>query len=80
MLLSTWRGPVLPDLVAAAEQLPDGLVLDGELVVRDTAAGRQPFEVLQHHATARGRTATAPAAQTVAFFGGRGAGDVKASR
>ncbi|MFF1343313.1 DDE-type integrase/transposase/recombinase [Streptomyces sp. NPDC058290] len=56
------------DLVAAAEQLPDGLVLDGELVVWDTAAGRLSFEALQRRAAARGRTATALAAKTPAFF------------
>ncbi|MEU4730414.1 hypothetical protein [Streptomyces sp. NPDC023588] len=57
-----------PDLVAGAEQLPDGLVLDGELVVWDTAAGRLSFEALQRRAAARGRTATALAATSPAFF------------
>ncbi|MCX4804699.1 hypothetical protein OG594_24295 [Streptomyces sp. NBC_01214] len=47
-----------PDLVAAAEaQLPHGLVLDGELVVWDTEAGRLSFEALQRRAAARGRGA-----------------------
>ncbi|MFF1497582.1 hypothetical protein [Streptomyces sp. NPDC058304] len=55
-------------MVAAAEQLPDGLVLDGELVVWDTAAGRLSFEALQRRAAARGRTATALAAKSPAFF------------
>ncbi|WP_405533766.1 ATP-dependent DNA ligase (plasmid) [Streptomyces avidinii] len=55
-------------MVAAAEQLPDGLVVDGELVVWDTAAGRLSFEALQRRAAARGRTVTAPAAKTPAFF------------
>ncbi|WP_053690173.1 hypothetical protein [Streptomyces sp. WM6372] len=61
VLLQTRRGPLVqdsfPDLVAAAEQLPDRLVLDGELVVWDTAAGRLSFEALQRRAAARGRTA-----------------------
>ncbi|MFF8280713.1 hypothetical protein ACF05T_32400 [Streptomyces lateritius] len=55
-------------MVAAAEQLPDGLVLDGELVVWDTAAGRLSLEALQRRAAARGRTATALAAKSTAFF------------
>nr|WSW49887.1 hypothetical protein OG296_43540 [Streptomyces sp. NBC_01001] len=72
VLLQTRRGSLIqdrfPDLVAAAEQLPDGLVLDGELVVWDTAAGRLSFEALQGRAAARGRTAAALAAKTPAFF------------
>ncbi|MCX5009453.1 hypothetical protein OG765_00280 [Streptomyces sp. NBC_00555] len=72
VLLQTRRGSLVqdrfPDLVAAAEQLPDGLVLDGELVVWDTAAGRLSFEALQRRAAARGRTAAALAAKTPAFF------------
>ncbi|MFD9621512.1 hypothetical protein ACFWB2_30150 [Streptomyces virginiae] len=40
-----------PVLVAVAEQLPEDLVLDGELVVWDTAAGRLSFEALQRRAT-----------------------------
>ncbi|MFJ3861924.1 ATP-dependent DNA ligase [Streptomyces sp. NPDC090085] len=72
MLLQSRRGSLIqdrfPELVAAAAQLPDGLVLDGELVVWDTAAGRLSFEALQRRAAARGRTATALAAQTPAFF------------
>ncbi|MFK0050435.1 ATP-dependent DNA ligase [Streptomyces sp. NPDC090741] len=71
-LLQTRRGSLVqdrfPDLVAAAAQLPDGLVLDGELVVWDTAAGRLSFEALQRRAAARGRTAAALAARTPAFF------------
>ncbi|UUU37689.1 ATP-dependent DNA ligase [Streptomyces sp. NBC_00162] len=70
--MQTRRGSLVqdrfPDLVAAAEQLPDGLVLDGELVVWDTAAGRLSFEALQRRAAARGRTAAALAAKTPAFF------------
>ncbi|MFD9574906.1 ATP-dependent DNA ligase [Streptomyces sp. NPDC059982] len=72
LLLQTRRGSLVqdrfPELVAAAEQLPDGLVLDGELVVWDTEAGRLSFEALQRRAAARGRTATALAAKTPAFF------------
>ncbi|MFG2711956.1 hypothetical protein ACGFX2_15535 [Streptomyces goshikiensis] len=72
LLMQTRRGSLVqdrfPDLVAAAEQLPDGLLLDGELVVWDTAAGRLSFEALQRRAVARGRTATALAAKTPAFF------------
>ncbi|MFF8271374.1 ATP-dependent DNA ligase [Streptomyces sp. NPDC016562] len=72
LLLQTRRGSLVqdrfPDLGAAAEQLPDGLVLDGELVVWDTPAGRLSFEALQRRVAARGRTATALAAKTPAFF------------
>ncbi|WP_234321149.1 hypothetical protein [Streptomyces katrae] len=72
LLLQTRRGVLVqdrfPDLVAAAEQLPEGLVLDGELVVWDTAAGRLSCQALQRRAAARGRTATAFAAKTPAFF------------
>ncbi|RPF30247.1 ATP dependent DNA ligase-like protein [Streptomyces sp. Ag109_G2-6] len=47
-----------PDLVAAAvEQLPPGLVLDGELVVWDVEEGRLSFEALQRRASARARGA-----------------------
>ncbi|MFD7096406.1 ATP-dependent DNA ligase [Streptomyces xanthophaeus] len=72
LLLQTRRGSLVqdrfPDLAAAAGQLPDGMVLDGELVVWDTAAGELSFEALQRRAAARGRTATALAAKTPAFF------------
>ncbi|MFB6559608.1 hypothetical protein ACFCYH_12090 [Streptomyces sp. NPDC056400] len=72
LLLQTRRGSLVqdrfPDLVAAAEQLPEGLVLDGQLVVWDAAAGRLSFEALQRRAAARGRTATALAAKTPEFF------------
>ncbi|MFF5939016.1 ATP-dependent DNA ligase [Streptomyces sp. NPDC012508] len=72
LLLQTRRGSLiqdrLPDMVAAAEQLPDGLVLDGELIVWDTEAGRLSFESLQRRAAARGRTATVLAAKSPAFF------------
>ncbi|MCX4625177.1 ATP-dependent DNA ligase [Streptomyces sp. NBC_01443] len=45
-----------------------GLVVDGELVVWDTAAGRLSFEALQRRAAARSRTASALAAKSPAFF------------
>ncbi|MEY2273547.1 ATP-dependent DNA ligase [Streptomyces sp. BF23-19] len=58
-----------PDLVAAAEaQLPHGLVLDGELVVWDTEAGRLSFEALQRRAATRARGAAGLAARWPAFF------------
>ncbi|MFG2987349.1 hypothetical protein ACGFYQ_40005 [Streptomyces sp. NPDC048258] len=51
VLLQTRRGSMIqdrfPELVAAAEQLPHGLVLDGELLVWDAEAGRLSFEALQ---------------------------------
>ncbi|MGR4883939.1 hypothetical protein ACIPUC_31600 [Streptomyces sp. LARHCF249] len=57
-----------PDLVAAADQLPDGLVLDGELVVWDQQAGQLSFEGLQRRAAARGRSARSLATSLPAFF------------
>ncbi|MET9960073.1 ATP-dependent DNA ligase [Streptomyces sp. NPDC006326] len=70
--MQTRRGSLVqdrfPDLVAAAGQLPEGLVLDGELVVWDTAAGRLSFEALQRRAAARGRTAGALATKSPVFF------------
>ncbi|MFB7984124.1 ATP-dependent DNA ligase [Streptomyces vinaceus] len=58
VLIQTRRGSMVqdrfPDLVAAAvEQLPPGLVLDGELLVRDPEAGALSFEALQRRAAAR---------------------------
>ncbi|MFK0017066.1 hypothetical protein [Streptomyces sp. NPDC091027] len=71
LLLQTRRGSLIqdrfPDLAAAAGQLPDGLVLDGEVVVWDTAEGRLSFEALQRRAATRGRTATALAVPSPAF-------------
>jgi ATP-dependent DNA ligase len=68
LLLQTRCGSLIqdrfPDLIAAAEQLSDGLVLDGELVGWDTATGRLSFEAHQRRLAARGRTATALAAKT----------------
>ncbi|MEV6683958.1 ATP-dependent DNA ligase [Streptomyces sp. NPDC051130] len=72
LLVQTRRGTLIqdrfPDLVAAAAQLPAGLVLDGELVVWDTAGGRLSFEGLQRRTAARGRTARELAASLPAFF------------
>ncbi|MGW1765138.1 ATP-dependent DNA ligase [Streptomyces sp. NPDC002073] len=72
VLLQSRRGSLIqdrfPDLVAAAEQLPDGLVLDGELLVWDTEEGRLSFEALQRRAAARGRSAPTLAARTPAYY------------
>ncbi|WP_328774905.1 ATP-dependent DNA ligase [Streptomyces goshikiensis] len=72
-LLQTRRGSLIhdrfPDLVAAAYKLPDGLVLDGELVVWDAKAGRLSFEGLQCRTAARGRRGMrALAASLPAYF------------
>ncbi|MGW7316159.1 ATP-dependent DNA ligase [Streptomyces sp. NPDC054865] len=71
-LVQTRRGSLIqdrfPDLVAAAEQLPDGLVLDGELLVWDPQVGRLSFEALQRRAAARGRTAPTLASRWPAYF------------
>ncbi|MFB7268459.1 ATP-dependent DNA ligase, partial [Streptomyces nojiriensis] len=69
MLVQTRGGALVqdrwPDLVAAAEsQLPAGLVLDGELVVRDTGAERLSFEALQRRAATSARGAAGLAAPT----------------
>ncbi|MFD3875126.1 hypothetical protein [Streptomyces sp. NPDC058623] len=70
VLVQTGRGSLIQDrfrdLVAAAEQLPDGLLLDGALLVWDPEAGRLSFEALQRRAAARGRTA--PAARWPAYY------------
>ncbi|OKK10615.1 DNA ligase [Streptomyces sp. CB00455] len=72
VLLQTRRGSLVqgafPDLVAAAEQLPDGLVLDGELLAWDVEAGVLSFEGLQRRAAARAGGASALAARLPAFF------------
>ncbi|WP_412079411.1 RNA ligase family protein (plasmid) [Streptomyces xanthophaeus] len=72
VLLQTRRGALVqaafPDLVAAAEQLPHGLVLDGEVLVWDPESGGLSFEALQRRAAARARTAPALAARLPAFF------------
>lgn len=74
MLLQTRRASLVqdrfPDLVAAAEaQLPQGLVLDGELLVWDPERGRLSFEALQRRAAARGRGASGLAAKWPASYG-----------
>ncbi|WP_244291576.1 RNA ligase family protein [Streptomyces subrutilus] len=73
VLLQTRRGSLVqdrfPDLVAAAaEQLPPGLVLDGEVLVWDPETGGLSFEGLQRRAAARARTAPALAARLPAYF------------
>ncbi|MFJ5546448.1 hypothetical protein [Streptomyces sp. NPDC093225] len=71
-LVQTRRGALVqdrwPDLVAAAEQLPGGLVLDGELLVWGVAASRLSFEGLQRRAAARARGAAALATGWPAYF------------
>ncbi|MEU9182045.1 ATP-dependent DNA ligase [Streptomyces sp. NPDC048550] len=71
-LVQTRRGRLIqdrfPDLTAAAEQLPDGLVLDGELVVWDRDTGELSFEGLQRRTAARGHTARELAGPLPAFF------------
>ncbi|MER6521832.1 ATP-dependent DNA ligase [Streptomyces sp. NPDC001553] len=73
VLVQSRRGALIqdrfPDLVAAAEQqLPDGLVLDGELLVWDPEEGRLSFEALQRRAAVRGRNAPTLAARWPAYF------------
>ncbi|MFB7776282.1 ATP-dependent DNA ligase [Streptomyces bauhiniae] len=64
------RGALLqtrfPDLVRAAAALPDGLVLDGELVVWD--AGHVSFEAVQRRAAAGSRSAGQLAKQFPTHF------------
>ncbi|MEU8844143.1 hypothetical protein AB0D97_34385 [Streptomyces roseus] len=67
VLIQTRRGSMVqdrfPDLVAAAaDQLPPGLVLDGELLVWDPEAGALSFEALQRRAAVRARGAAGLAA------------------
>lgn len=71
VLIQSRRGAMLqdrfPDLVTAArEQLPGGVVLDGELLV--WSGGRLSFEALQRRAVAGPRTARALAAELPAHF------------
>ncbi|MFF3015363.1 ATP-dependent DNA ligase [Streptomyces sp. NPDC057939] len=72
VLLQTRRGSLIqdafPDLVAAAERLPHGLVLDGEVVVWDPEVEALSFEGLQRRAAARARTAPALAARLPAHY------------
>ncbi|MGK5631831.1 ATP-dependent DNA ligase [Streptomyces sp. URMC 123] len=70
VLLQSRRGSLLqrqfPDLVAAARQLPHGLVLDGELLVWHE--GRLSFEALQRRASARARSVAQLAEALPAHF------------
>ncbi|MER6684625.1 ATP-dependent DNA ligase [Streptomyces olivaceoviridis] len=70
VLLQSRRGSLVqsrfPDLVRAAYSLPDGLVLDGELVV--WSGGRLCFEALQRRAASSGRTAARLAEEMPAHF------------
>ncbi|MFE9804723.1 hypothetical protein ACFYP6_38970 [Streptomyces goshikiensis] len=50
------------------EQLPAGLVLDGELLAWDPEAGRLSFEGLQRRAAARSRSAATLAARLPAYY------------
>ncbi|WP_327733009.1 ATP-dependent DNA ligase [Streptomyces nojiriensis] len=72
LLLQTRRGSLIqdhfPDLVAAADRLPGGLVLDGELVAWNTKVGQLSFEGLQRRTAALGRSARRLAATLPAFF------------
>ncbi|MEU6419684.1 ATP-dependent DNA ligase [Streptomyces spiralis] len=70
MILHSRRGAFIqgrfPDLGQAAGKLPDGLVLDGELVAWD---GEQlSFEALQRRAASSGRTAVRLAEELPAHF------------
>ncbi|MEV7730130.1 hypothetical protein AB0P15_36270 [Streptomyces sp. NPDC087917] len=62
------RRLTFPDLVAAAGQLPDGLVLDGEVLAWDVELGALSFEGLQRRAAARARTAPALTARLPALY------------
>ncbi|MFG2987510.1 hypothetical protein ACGFYQ_40960 [Streptomyces sp. NPDC048258] len=72
VLLQTRRGSLIqdrfPDLVAVAEQLPHGLVPDGELLVWDAEAGRLSFEALRRRTAASGRSAPTLAVRWPAYF------------
>ncbi|MFD5639624.1 hypothetical protein ACFWJM_36560 [Streptomyces sp. NPDC127077] len=63
MLLQTRRGALVQsaftNLVAAAEQLPPGLVLDSEVLVWDAESSALSSEAPQRRAAARGRRALA---------------------
>ncbi|MGW0708968.1 ATP-dependent DNA ligase [Streptomyces sp. NPDC002643] len=70
VLVQSRRGRLVqerfPDLVRAAERLPDGLVLDGELVV--WADEQLSFEALQRRAASSGRAAARLAEELPAHF------------
>ncbi len=66
-----------PDLGAHLARLPAGTVLDGELIIWDTAQGRTSFSALQHRVTAgRARGTGAHPATLVCFDLLQDAGDV----
>ncbi|MDX3526316.1 ATP-dependent DNA ligase [Streptomyces sp. ID05-39B] len=70
VLIQSRRGALIqarfPDLVHAAARLPDGLVLDGELLV--WAGEHLSFEALQRRAASQRRTAARLAEQMPAHF------------
>ncbi|MFK0142626.1 ATP-dependent DNA ligase [Streptomyces murinus] len=70
VLLQSRRGALMqarfPDLVRAASALPDGLVLDGELIV--WSGDHMSFEALQRRAASSGRTAARLAEELPAHF------------
>ncbi|MEV8311950.1 ATP-dependent DNA ligase [Streptomyces flavidovirens] len=70
VLLQSRRGSLIqrnfPDLVCAAQQLPSGLVLDGELVVWHQ--GRFSFEALQRRAVSGSRTVAQLAVTYPAYY------------
>ncbi|MFE0805286.1 ATP-dependent DNA ligase [Streptomyces sp. NPDC058812] len=70
LLIQSRRGNLIqarfPDLVRAASQFPDGLVLDGDLVV--WAGEHMSFAALQRRAASSGRTASRLAEELPAHF------------
>ncbi|MET8609736.1 ATP-dependent DNA ligase [Streptomyces misionensis] len=70
VLLQSRRGALIharfPDLAQAAAALPDGLVLDGELIV--WSGGSMSFEALQRRAVSSGATAHRLAEEMPAHF------------
>ncbi|OII61426.1 hypothetical protein BJP40_05475 [Streptomyces sp. CC53] len=70
LLVQSRRGSLMqsgfPDLVAAAADLPDGSVLDGELAV--WAEGHLSFEALQRRAVSGGKAAARLAQEMPAHF------------
>ncbi|MET7296579.1 hypothetical protein ABZS79_31495 [Streptomyces griseoloalbus] len=70
LLVQSRRGSLMqshfPELVDAAADLPDGLVLDGELVV--WVEGRMSLEALQRRVVSGGRAATGLAQEMPAHF------------
>ncbi|MFE5491379.1 ATP-dependent DNA ligase [Streptomyces virginiae] len=72
LVIQTRRGRQIqqrfPELTAAAEQLPDGLVLDGELLTWDMTTGRPSFEGLRRRAAAGGSARRLAAALPACFI------------